>query len=707
MTVASEFQGSVSEQSLAEEVYRLMTTQGSFFALDAPITQSLANLADFLAGTYQRDRDEIAREIDAALRANDNLFLRRETENGVLYVTSRQGTYVPRSDADTHSFRQRLHEPDHPLPIDDISVVVSTSRPAITTVEPVFISDYWQVQAGMSPINPVVAPTDFGHASTAPTLPVSAGDVAAAPRSDTVIPEPVVAPESVVIPEPVVVAPTSVPVAHKPVALPPEPVVVSPEPVAVPEPVVVPEPVAVAPEPEVVPEPVVVVPEPVVVAPRPVITRPDRNTVITLPEGLALDLRRPVSDLLAEHGAKLEKILADRIDEDPLRRIVSFGRSYYPEASVVNLGKNDLRKIRDYILERNEPLPDTEIIADLYYHNPRQSDYEGFRFSLNYRLHREKDFEFVGVEGARLWSTKGLPAIGGKRVKAAEMGQITSYLAEGYDNSLEMQSAEAISTSKTLNRLLTFFEWEYGVLPFDASIAALIPTPMLPDQRSAVLRFESPQHYTTYLVEVRYPTGNRGGWLQGLDEFFREHLVPGALITIAHGSEPNQFTISYEEAAETSDRLLTLDEKKNKFAFANLSYYCAVDVDQVPSQSRFGRLKNLKSLPMGERRKSELVLEHVFEVMGEQAGTRSEPRYTLGLSDLLLSYNVLRPGSRSLLESLLENGENFTPDAQNPGKYLYTPAPRDESGSEEETVGEDGESLPARRRFGRYADDDE
>ena len=161
MTVAS-FQGSASEQDLAGEVYRLMTTQGSFFALDAPIKQSLANLADFLASKYQRGHDEIAGQIDAALRANDNLFQRQETESGVLYITSRQGAYVPRSDADTHSFRQRLHEPEHPLPIDDISVVVSTSRPAITTVEPVFISDYWQVQAGMAPVSPVSAPTDFG-----------------------------------------------------------------------------------------------------------------------------------------------------------------------------------------------------------------------------------------------------------------------------------------------------------------------------------------------------------------------------------------------------------------------------------------------------------------------------------------------------------------------------------------------------------------
>ncbi len=643
MTVAS-FQGSASQQELAAEIFRLMTTQGALFAVDAPIRQTLENLADYLAGKYQRDQAEIAAEIDAALTANDQVFIREVTDQGVLFVTSRQGMYVPRSMVDTHSFKQRLYEPENPLPVDDISVVVSTSRPAITTVEPVFISDYWQVQAGMAPVTPVPIEA-MGHASTVAAVPVSP-EVVAESQAEVVV----------------------------------------------------------APEPE--PEPVVAVPEPEpVVAEAIPVSSEQHTTLLSLPEGLTIDLSQPVDQILAEHGERLEQILAHRLDQDPLRQIVSFGRSCYPEASVTNLGKNDLRRIRDYILERNEPLLDTEIIADLYHHSPRQSDYEGFRFSLNYRLHREKDFEFVGVEGARLWSTKGLPPIGSKRIKAAEMGQITSYLVEGFDNSLEMQSAEAIRISGSVTRLLTFFEWEYGVLPFDASLAALLPTPMLPDQRSAVLRFESPQHYTTYLVEVRYPTGNRGGWLQGLEEFFREHLVPGAMITITHGAEPNLFMIGYEEVSETSDRLLTLDEKKNKFAFANLSYFCEVDADQVPSQSRYGRLKNLKSLPMGERRKSEVVLEHIFEVMGEQVGSRHEPSYTLSMDDMLLAFNVLRPGSRSLLEDLLAQNEPFS--STEDGRYAFTPAPRDDHGEDEEETEEEEELQPTRHRFGRYSEDDE
>jgi hypothetical protein len=681
-----------SNQALADEVWTLMTAQGALFAVDAPIRQTLANLTEYLARRHNRPAAELRAELEAVLSA-DARFIREERGETIQYVTSRQGSYTPRDTTDTHTFKQRIHEPEHPLPIDDISVVISTSRPAITTVEPVYISDYWQIQAALAP----------GNAEVAPEEPEAA--VPALELIEAVAP-------------PVEAAPEPVSAGAEPAEVAPEPVVaaVEPEPVAAvvePEP----EPVAAAVEPE--PEPVMAVvepePEPVVVAPEPVLpparpARPliERSTIMTLPDGVTIDLRRPVSDILAEHGKALEGLLAAQMEQDPLRRIVSFGRSYYPEASVVSLGKNDLRKIRDYILERNEPLLDTEIIADLYYHNPRQPDYEGFRFSLNYRLNREKDFEFVGVEGARLWATKGLPTIGSKRVKAAEMGQITSYLMDPErDDSLEDQSADAIVAGGSVSRVLSFFEWEYGVLPLDASLATLLPAPMLPDQRSAVLRFESAQHLNNYLVEVRYPTGNRGGWIQGLEDFFRDHLVPGALITISRSADPSLFQIVYEEAAEASERILTLDEKKNRFAFANLTYFCAVDESLLPSQVRYGRLKNFKSFPMGERRKAELILEHVFEHLGDQVGTRTEPQYALSLDDLFVGYNVLRPGSRALLRALLAEHNAVTPDESTPGLYFYTPAARDVEDADAEDEDEFAEVQPTRRRSGRILDDDE
>lgn len=616
MSERPTFTGTPDQRALAEHIFQLMSTQGVLFAADAPIRQSLTNLTEFVASQRKADPSKVRKEIDAALRVNEAVFSREERDDdGVIYVISRLGAYRPRQEDRSHMFKNRFYEPDIPLPVDDISVVVTTTRPALTTVEPVFISDYWQQQAGLT---------------TMPPMAEEAEEEAAA--------------------EPV------------------EEALLAPEEVAAPE----------------------VVAEAVPAAPTPSLS----DTVIALPNGLQIDLRRPVADLMAQYGPTLVAQFRAALENDPLRRIVIFGNDVFPEAAVANFGKNDLRRIRDYLVETGEPVLDAQIISDVFYHNPRQPDYESFRFALNYRLNREKDFEFVGVEGARLWSTKGIPAIGSKRIKASEMGQITGYLEEGFDDSLADQSVESIRQSGTLSHILTFFEWEYGLLPFTRALAALLPPLLLHDQRTAVLRFESPQHYSSTLAELRYPTGNRGGWVQGLEEFFRDHLVPGALITLARTAEPHIFTLTYEEQPETTDRLLVLDEKKNKFSFANVTYYSVVDSDMLLNQQRFGRLRNLKSLPMGERRKAEVVLEHVFEVVGEPVGTRAAPRYYAAFDDLFAALNVLRPASRSYLQHLLDEGEFFQPDESTPGAWYYSPPPevsQEEEDEEDEEYQDDEE----------------
>jgi len=599
MSNKPNFTGNAEQKALAAQIFQLMSTQGAFFASDSPIKQTLANLADFIAVQRKADRAKVVQEIDAALSKNNAVFAREEREEDVIYVISRLGVHRPRVDENTHMFKHRLYEPENPLPVDDISVVVTTTRPALTTVEPVFISDYWQQQAGLTPVA-------LGDGEQEAVIELhEAAEVA------PVVEEPIEAEE---------IIEAVAPVVEKPVPA----------------------------------------------------STGMQNTLITLSNGVQIDLRRPVADLIGQYGPTLLAQFRAALDNDPLRRIVTFGTDAFPEAAVESFGKNDLRRIRDYLIETGEPMLDSQIIADIFYHNPRQNDYETFRFALDYRLSREKDFEFVGVDGARLWSTKGIPAIGTKRVKASEMGQLTGYLEEGFDDSTAEQSVESIRSLGMLSHVLTFFEWEYGVLPYTKALAALLPGPLLPDQRTAVLRFESPQHYSSTLVELRFPTGNRGGWLQGLEEFFHEHLVPGALITLSRTTEPHIFTLTYEEQPETTDRLLVLDEKKNKLAFANVSYYSAVDEDMLINQQQYGRLRNLKSLPMSDRRKADVTLEHVFETVGEPVGTRSEPRYEATLGQLYVALNVLRPASQGYLVHLLGESDEFEQDGN---RWSYTPPP--------------------------------
>jgi hypothetical protein len=107
------------------------------------------------------------------------------------------------------------------------------------------------------------------------------------------------------------------------------------------------------------------------------------------------------------------------------------------------------------------------------------------------------------------------------------------------------------------------------------------------------------------------------------------------------------------------------------------------------SQQQYGRLRNLKSLPMNERRKGDVVLEHVFETFGEPVGTRSEPRYYATADELYVALNVLRPASHSYLEHLLKEGEYFEADEATPGAWYYAPPPEEAEEDEEDELYDD------------------
>jgi hypothetical protein len=746
------FNGTPEQQELADEVFSIMRLQGTFFAATAPIKQTLKNLATFFSEKQNTESCVMEKAIDLALCENYQIFKREEQEDDIIYITSRIGVYEPVQEDVSHSFKQRLYEPEQPLPITDISVVVSTTRPVLTSIEPAFISDYWQEQAEFATISyrderqessQPYSPDTFdilsiGHPAIKGNI-VDHQDVfqdmeervSFLPEEEETWTESLIVQEDcqdLSEEEPLL---DSIEESASTFGVPSDeqqlveqemsydevlhdqlPDLISDMIMETSYPDITDEQTDVVDDDQMIEETYLPLPDDDVEQEQPSVLleeeefaeEPREDTIIKLHDGMSVNLALPTSTLLKRYSSSLRNCLVEQLDRDPLRRIVHFGRSFYPESSVVSLGKNDLRRIRDYIIEVGEPLIDTAIIADLYYNNPRYSDYEGFRFSLNYRLSREKDFEFVGVEGARLWSTKELSIIGTKRVKINEMGQMTSYLSE-FDDSLELQSIDSIKKTGCVDRLLTFFEWEYGILPLDQGLSTLLPEPMLLDQRSAVLRFESPQHFTNFLVEVRYPTGSRGGWIQGLEDFFHEHLVAGALVSISRTEEPNIFTIAYQEVPVMAERILTLDEKKNKFFFSDMSYYCAIDEDQLLNQKRFGRLKNLKSLPMNERRKADVVMKHVFETMGDRLGTSQEPIYRLSMDVLHLSFNVLRPASQSYLCSLLDEEQDYRLDEFSPNSYTYHPEPQPvKDVSEEEDVVND--YIVGGRRW-TYGDDDD
>jgi len=391
-------------------------------------------------------------------------------------------------------------------------------------------------------------------------------------------------------------------------------------------------------------------------------------TTVLLADGTTMDLQLPVETLVEQFGAQVKAALAQAFNDDPERRVVGFGETYYNANALPTFGKNDLRRIQNYIVEQGEPTFDTAIISDLYREQPGTSSFEIFRFGLNYRLSREKDYEFVGSDDYNLWLTKGSPSIDTKRVKPGDLGQMYSYLVEGFD-------ATEPAADGVVNHYLTPFEWEYGILPFTKAFASIFPRTILPEQRGVVILLEVPQQNVAAYAETRIPVGNRGGWIWGFEELFHEFVVPGTLLTFSKSNQPNVLNLSWEEIASVEDRLLQLEEKRNRFVFAPVTYTSAVDEDLLPNQKRYGKLRNLKVLPWAERRRPDAVIAHVFETLGEQLGTKEEPMYWIHFNELLLGVNVLRPASAEFLLNLLGRDAAFYADEATVGAYYYKPAP--------------------------------
>jgi hypothetical protein len=362
---------------------------------------------------------------------------------------------------------------------------------------------------------------------------------------------------------------------------------------------------------------------------------------------------RPVpTDFSSVSDGDLAAAIAEQFGED--QRIAQFAGRWMAEDRVARLGRNDLRKIKEYIGEQEQPLTDEVLATDILNVRPNSADFASIQFAINYRLSREhRDFDFVGTNDQRFWSTSSLPQIGTTRRKPNDIGTDYRFLVEETPAGIEHRSVSSVS------RILSFYEFIHGLLPYDAEMQQLLPKQVLPEQRSAVLTFEIPQFYTTYLVELRYPTPNRGGFILGLDDFYAESLVPGALVSITATGNDGHYTVEFLQGANQSARLLDLDDRRSpRYHFRPTSFTCEVAPEWLVSEDRFPGLGNEKPLDDKVRRRPEAVVEATFERIGIEDGGNLISTF----SELLTVANVERPFSTNLLRATLDQHARITSD---------------------------------------------
>ncbi|MCC6944371.1 MAG: hypothetical protein IT335_07325 [Thermomicrobiales bacterium] len=371
------------------------------------------------------------------------------------------------------------------------------------------------------------------------------------------------------------------------------------------------------------------------------------------------------TDVSTVGDRELAAAVRARLGQDS--RVAQFGDQWMIEDLVPRLSRGDLRRIKDYIEEQEQPLTDDVLVQDVLEVRQKASDFELMRFALNYRLAQEhRDFEFVGTNNQRFWSVSNLPPIGTTRKKATEIGTDYRFLLE------ELPEQPAHRSVSQLSHVLTFYEFYLGLLPYDPEMQALLPEPLTPNQRTAVLTFECPQQYTTYLVELRYPTPNRGGYLLGLDDFFNENLVAGALISIRATENDGHYIMEYEASAAQSRRLLELEERRQRYVFRPTSFSCAAFDEYLLDEDTFPGFSNDKQLDDKARRKPETVISRAFERRnnGLEGGG-----YGATFAELFAASNTERPFSEAFLRSVLDGDESgaFAKDPDDADAYTYIP----------------------------------
>lgn len=614
-SVRPEFTGTKKFQTIGGKLFDLFRARGMFMSQDAPIRIPLQALQDFLE---QQDGTKAA-DVGTTINENPAVFSTEPAEDETWVITTRAGVApVVATAGISHTFGARFLTPE-PKP----------ARPAPVRREPVKVDPNWATYSvpdfgdeddyeADEDVDEPAALVDGDTVTDVISVPVDHQPAPAAPVEPAAVP-------AAIEPE---LAETTEPAATEPVttgeALAVEPVPMAPEAADIPT----------------TPAATEVADVPITPATSEV---PDVLTTPAAPMHAGRDLSSIPDDALGS-------AISEQLKDDA--RSAHFAGQWIAEDRVPRLSRGDMRRMKEYIEEQDQPLTDAMLVTDILNVRPNAAGFELLKFAVSYRLSREhRDFDFVGTSDQRFWSTNSLPQIGTTRRKPNEIGTDYRFLVEEVPADVESRSITSV------DHVLTFYEYTLGLLPYDEAMQRLLPRPVDDDQRSAVLTFEIPQSYTTYLVELRYPTPNRGGFLLGLDDFFAETLVPGAMVSVSSTGNDGHYKVECLAGKDQSDRLLELDDRRSpRYLFRPTTYSCEVAPEWLVSEDRFPKLGTEKPLDDKVRRRPDAVMEATFSRIGIEDGDS----LTSTFDDLLAAVNVERPFSEALLRSVIEGSATVT-----------------------------------------------
>lgn len=402
----------------------------------------------------------------------------------------------------------------------------------------------------------------------------------------------------------------------------------------------------------------------VAVAAPPTPAKPKPAPQIVTPQGATINMSKSPAEIFAKHGDFFSELVRERLLADG--RFVSFGDQWLLAEQLPTITKGELRQVREFIETSGGPETDETLCINIFNKSPDADPI--FRFALNYHLAAEKRvFEFVGTARQNLWWITGTasPRILRAPLKPAEIGQDLKYLED-----------EPPVTRLPNNRwvhVLTFYEWENGILPYSNEAKLLLPPPYLKEQKVAELRFEAPQFETSAYVELHYPAGNRGGWIEGLAEILAVFVSGAKLIIARVPDKPDTFSITYEPTPVEERTVLLYDARRQRFVFQPLPLNYQVDEAFLLERGRYGGLKDVRRLDESSRRKGDAVIIFAFEKVGTKVTREDKTVYRARLEDLLPIINIEKPFSKTSLLRFFSTHPHYQKDETEEGYYIYIP----------------------------------
>ncbi len=394
------------------------------------------------------------------------------------------------------------------------------------------------------------------------------------------------------------------------------------------------------------------------------------------------DLDSVAATLFERYGTYVTPAVLVGLRESP--EFVEFGNEWFLKGFLVPIQEGHLN-LAEAVLDLAAGFSGAREIMDVL-ETPAETSQAVQMFSLNHALASDKQerFTFAGTKSTTDWC---LPRVAEAKSMRFGQGPRDISLSHLLDDVVEIVPGgglerRAPSQEKEWSHVLTFYDWCWGHLPYDAGARDLLLEPLLEGQSCTLLHLRPVSGAEHFPVVVYYPSDRRLGWWGSaeLRRFFETHeLAPGATIRVrrTRSSETDGvYELDYLSGPATRMEMLDYEEG-GKPVFRRLSLRCQLDEEMSMPRSRFSALEALSLLDESERQVTSLLLKTAFQRVGEKLLRGLGIVYRASFSDLYVAVNIERPLPARILEAIFEQEPYPCFYVDEDGYYVHDPGRSD------------------------------